>query len=123
MTSLTFIATNAANVYQYFLILISMRVRVCLSELIYRKSLKLNKNALQKTSTGQIVNFLSVDMTRIDYFFYMLPFPFVGFSLLAYAVFRLWTYLSHYTLYGILFLVIILPIQSIIGAVSCLMNK
>ena len=121
MIALTFIATNASNVNQYFLILISLRVRVCLSELIYRKSLKLNKNALQKTSTGQIVNFLSVDMTRIDEFFYMLPFPVVGLSLLAYAVFRLWTYLSHYTLYGILFLIIILPVQSIIGAVS--LNK
>ena len=43
------------------------------------------------------------------------PYPFVGFSLFGYAIFRLWKYLGHYTLYGILFLAVVLPVQSAIG--------
>lgn len=131
-----------SNVFNFFSQMISLRVRVCLSEFIYRKSLKLSQAAFAKTSTGQIVNLLSTDMTRIDWysslfilqfsksfiykishdldflrhrFFTMVPFPFVGFSLFSYAIFRLWKYLGHYTLYGVLFLAFVLPVQSAIG--------
>ena len=101
--------------YSYHSCLMALRVRVCLSELIYRKSLRLSKSAIGQTSTGQIVNFLSADMNRIDNFFNMLPFPFVGFVLLGYAIFKLWKYLSYYTLFGVAFLFFTLPIQSLIG--------
>ena len=60
-----------SNVFNFFSCMISLRVRVCLSEFIYRKSLKLSQAAFAKTSTGQIVNMLSTDMTRIDWFFAM----------------------------------------------------
>ena len=56
-------------------------------------------------------------MARIDWFVNTLPFPFVGFTLLGYAIFKLWPYLSHYTLYGVIFLLIVMPIQSFIGRV------
>ena len=115
MIVLILVYANFSNVFNYFTCLMALRVRVCLSEFIYRKSLRLSKNAIGKTSTGQIVNFLSIDMNRIDYFFNMIPFPFAGFTVLAYAIFKLWEYLSYYTFFGIIFLFIILPIQSLIG--------
>ena len=110
-----FVYSNCSNVFYYHSNLMALRVRVCLSELIYRKSLRLSKSAIGQTSTGQIVNFLSADMNRIDNFFVMLPFPFVGVALLGYAIFKLWKYLSYYTFFGVVFLIVILPIQSLIG--------
>ena len=115
--ALSFIYTITTNVFNFFSWMISLRVRVCLSELIYRKSLKLSQRAFAKTSTGQIVNLLSTDMTRIDRFFALFPFPVVGVILFAYNVFRLWTYLRHYTLYGILFLALVMPVQMLIGSI------
>ena len=115
MIFFSFVYSNCNNMYSYHSCLVALRVRVCLSELIYRKSLRLSKSAIGQTSTGQIVNFLSADMNRIDNFFNMLPFPFVGFVLLGYAIFKLWKYLSYYTLFGVAFLFFTLPIQSLIG--------
>ena len=112
---LTFIIANASNSFRFWLALISLRVQVSLSQLIYRKSLKLSKSSLHKTSVGQIANLLSVDMTRINGVFFYLPMPFIGFILIFYAIFKLWPYLHHYTLYGVLFLFLVLPIQSVVG--------
>lgn len=106
-----------SNIFNFFSCMISLRVRVCLSEFIYRKSLRLSQAAFAKTSTGQIVNLLSTDMTRIDWFFTMVPFPLVGFALFGYAIFKLWHFLGHYTLYGVLFLSVVLPVQSLIGGI------
>ena len=115
MIVLVLVHSNFSNVFNYFTCLMALRVRICLSEFIYRKSLRLSKSAIGKTSTGQIVNFLSTDMNRIDNFFNMFPFPFVGFTLLVYAIFKLWKYLAYYTFFGVIFLVFMLPIQSLIG--------
>ena len=116
MVVLILVHSNFSNVFHYFTCLIALRVRICLSEFIYRKSLRLSKSAIGQTSTGQIVNLLSTDMTRINIFFTMIPFPFAGFSLLVYAIFKLWKYLAYYTFFGVIFLSFILPFQSLIGS-------
>lgn len=114
---LSVIATNAKNVFYYFTGLVTIRLKVCLSQMIYRKSLRLSRSGFDKTSTGQIVNFLSVDMTRVEYFLAVLPYPIVSFVLMTYAVVSLWKTLSHYTLYGLLFLVFVIPVQGYIGKI------
>jgi ABC-type transport system involved in cytochrome bd biosynthesis fused ATPase/permease subunit len=48
---------------------ISIPIRAYLSQIVYRKALKLSKNALQKTSTGQIVNLLTTDLNRMEQVF------------------------------------------------------
>ncbi|RZC22691.1 ABC tran domain containing protein [Asbolus verrucosus] len=57
------------NWYIFNLRNLSMKVRIACSSLIYRKSLKLNKNNISKTATGQIVNLLSNDLSRFDKLF------------------------------------------------------
>lgn len=114
---LSLVYALASNIFNFLSYIILMRVQICLSELIYRKSLRLSQTAFAKTSTGQIVNLLTADLARMDWFFAMLPYPFVGFTLFGLAIFKLWKYIGHYTLYGVLFLMVVLPIQSLIGGV------
>ena len=54
-------------------------------------------------------------------FIILVPSPFVAIILTIYVVFKLWKYLSHYTLYGIVFLLFILPFNFIAGRVSVLL--
>ena len=70
ITGLTFVIANASIAFQYHLLLISLRLRVCLSELIYRKSLRLSKDAFHETSVGQILNLLTSDLNKIEFFFF-----------------------------------------------------
>ena len=111
------LSKNFKNVFNYLTVLTSLRVQVCLSDMIYRKALRLNRNGFSQTSTGQIINHLTVDMNRIDLFWRRLPYPVASFALLAYVVARLWKTLGHFVFYGLLFLVVVVPIQSYIGRV------
>ena len=119
---LSAVATNAKNVFYYWTGLVTLRVKICLSEMIYRKSLRLSQSGFGRTSTGQIVNFLSVDMPRVEFFFSVLPYPVVSFALLTYAIISLWKTLAHFTFYGLLFLVFVIPLQTWIGRIFSAMR-
>ncbi|XP_077981024.1 ATP-binding cassette sub-family C member 4-like [Glandiceps talaboti] len=46
---------------------LAMQAQIALSSLLYKKTIRLNDASFSKTSTGQIVNLLSNDVTRLDY--------------------------------------------------------
>ena len=105
---------NLNNLFTYNFYLISMKVRISLSCLIYRKSLKLSKSSLGKTSTGQIVNFLSNDLNSVYYFFNNVSYPIVSIFMIGYSIIKLWNYMYWYTSAGVILMICVLPIQSII---------
>ncbi|XP_008207016.1 probable multidrug resistance-associated protein lethal(2)03659 isoform X1 [Nasonia vitripennis] len=62
-----FMKTIIGNHKRYSLMHLGGRVRVALSTLIYRKTLRLSKTAIGNTTSGKIVNLLANDITRLDY--------------------------------------------------------
>lgn len=55
-----------------------MQVRIACCHMIYRKSLRLSRSALGRTTVGQMVNLLSNDVNRFDVSFIFIPFIAVG---------------------------------------------
>lgn len=55
--------------YEYHINTVTMRMRTCLTAAIYTKSLRLSNAAKQTFTTGEIVNFIAVDLQRIVDFF------------------------------------------------------
>ncbi|XP_076633489.1 putative multidrug resistance-associated protein lethal(2)03659 [Colletes latitarsis] len=71
---------------------VGMKIRVACCTLIYRKILRLSSSVLEnETSAGQMVNFLSNDVNRLDYFVFSIHYLWIGplqIFLIAYLIYR-----------------------------------
>lgn len=90
---------------------VGMKIRVSCCSLIYRKSLRLSKNALAETTIGQMVNLISNDVSRFDfgtnYIHHLVMGPiemFIGIGII-------YNYLGWTGLSGAVFLLISIPMQ------------
>ncbi|XP_059740421.1 ATP-binding cassette sub-family C member 4 isoform X6 [Bos taurus] len=103
------------HLYFYHMQRVGMRLRVAVCHMIYRKALRLSSSAMGKTTTGQIVNLLSNDVSRFDQVTMFLHYLWVG-PLQAIAVtVLLWMEIGISCLAGMAVLIILLLLQSCFG--------
>ncbi|XP_015109439.1 multidrug resistance-associated protein 4 [Diachasma alloeum] len=95
---------------------IGMQVRVACSSLIYRKSLRLSKASLNKTTPGQVVNILSNDVSRFDMLPVFLPHLIIMPIQIIVIGAIMWTRIGISTLVGVATLLIMtVPLQVLIS--------
>ncbi|XP_034193261.2 ATP-binding cassette subfamily C member 4 [Osmia lignaria lignaria] len=103
---------------------IGMKLRVACSSLIYRKVLRLSKGALIQTTPGQIVNFLSNDVSRFDELSFYLNFIWITPLQIIIIAAIIWQKIGILTIVTIgSLMLIILPIHSIFIKLSGKMRR
>ncbi|XP_054166167.1 ATP-binding cassette sub-family C member 4-like [Oppia nitens] len=102
---------------------IGMRMRVATSALIYRKSMKLSRSSLGKTTVGQIVNILSNDVNRFDEFSYYPHAIVVAPLQSALILYLLWGQLGWPCLAGMAMLILFVPFLLLVGSLFRLIRQ
>ncbi|KAB0340579.1 hypothetical protein FD754_023012, partial [Muntiacus muntjak] len=103
------------HMYFYHIQRVGMRLRVAVCHMIYRKSLRLSSSAMGKTTTGQIVNLLSNDVSRFDQVMMFLHYLWVGPLQVIAVTALLWMEIGMSCLAGMAVLIILLLLQSCFG--------
>ncbi|CAG2176301.1 unnamed protein product, partial [Oppiella nova] len=92
-----------------------MRLRASSCTLMYKKSLKLSRASLGKTTVGQIVNLMSNDVNRFDEFSIFVSYFFIAPIQTAITVYIMYTELSYYCFVGVALLLLFIPFQAFMG--------
>ncbi|XP_076314216.1 LOW QUALITY PROTEIN: ATP-binding cassette sub-family C member 10-like [Tachypleus tridentatus] len=109
--SATFLSAICSSQFGYLITKVGLKIRAAIITTIYRKTLGVSKTNLSSFSTGEIINFMSTDSERIVNFcqsfhqFWSLPLQ-VGVTL-----FLLYQQVGLAFLAGLLFAILIIPIN------------
>ncbi|XP_067116274.1 ATP-binding cassette sub-family C member 4-like isoform X2 [Osmerus mordax] len=107
--------TAVYHLYFYYVQRAGMKIRVAMCHMIYKKALRLSSSAMGRTTTGQIVNLLSNDVNRFDevtvnlHYLWLGPLQVAGVSVL------LWYEVGPSCLAGIAVIVLLVPLQTLVG--------
>lgn len=91
---------------------LGMNLMVSTSSLIYQKSLKLSRNALNDYSAGNIVNMLSNDISRFERSILYLHYIILAPVILAIFVFVMYVFVEIRGCIGIISFLLYIPLQS-----------
>ncbi|XP_055301713.1 ATP-binding cassette sub-family C member 4-like [Sitodiplosis mosellana] len=95
----------------------TMKVRVALSSVIYRKALCLSQRALTNSVPGKLVNLLSNDLQRCETLSYLHTL-WVSPLTTVLAAYILWREIDWAVIVGIAIILLFLPVQSYMGKLS-----
>ncbi|ENN79278.1 hypothetical protein YQE_04278, partial [Dendroctonus ponderosae] len=90
---------------------LAMKMRVACGSLIYRKTMKLSRNALNKATVGQMVNLLSNDLSRLDQGFILAHFAWIGPVQVTIGTWLLYREIGYAALFGVAFLISFVPLE------------
>lgn len=106
-------ALNVLFMHPYMLsnLHIGMQLRVSVCSMIYRKALKLSKNALGETTAGQVVNLLSNDVGRLDLSVLFIHYLWIGPLECIVITYLMYREIGISSVIGVVFLLLFIPLQ------------
>lgn len=102
------------NQQEYMTSVIVMRIKTCLTSVIYRKTLKLSNQGRKSYTTGEIVNMMSVDTQRVSDFVQNCNIIWSAPLQLAISVYLLYQQLGVAVFAGLGFMILSIPFNSYI---------
>lgn len=110
-------ALNAivVNHHQHFAFHNALKTRVAVCSLIYRKTLRLSQTALGQTSSGNMINLLSNDVSRFEWALYLGNYIWIGPLFTCIVAWFLWFEIGIAGLIGIGILLTIVLFLSMFG--------
>ncbi|XP_062831587.1 ATP-binding cassette sub-family C member 4 [Anolis carolinensis] len=111
----TIVLAISHHLYFYHVQRAGMKLRVAMCHMIYRKALRLSNTAMGKTTTGQIVNLLSNDVNKFDQVTIFLHYLWAAPLQVTIISVLLWMEIGPACLAGMAVLIILLPLQSLLG--------
>uniref|UniRef100_A0A182JGX3 Uncharacterized protein n=1 Tax=Anopheles atroparvus TaxID=41427 RepID=A0A182JGX3_ANOAO len=106
------------NQYNIISCLTGVRTKIAVCSVIYRKALRLSRNALGDTSPGKVVNLMSNDVNRFDIASYLVCFMWTSPVVMVLAAVLLWYEVGWSGVIGMVAIVIITPLQSYTGKLT-----
>ncbi|GFU20326.1 multidrug resistance-associated protein 7 [Nephila pilipes] len=111
----TFVSALSTVHYNYLISRIGLKIKASVMMMVYKKTLCLNKISLSGMNTGEILNFISTDSDRIVNFcssfhqFWSLPLQVII------ALVLLYQQLHYCFIIGVLFMILIIPINQVVA--------
>ncbi|XP_037954692.1 probable multidrug resistance-associated protein lethal(2)03659 [Teleopsis dalmanni] len=94
---------------------LGMKIRVGMCSMIYRKALRLSKNALGDTTAGQVVNLISNDVGRFDLAMIFVHHLWIGPLETIFITYLMYNEIGVSAVFGVAFMLLFLPMQGWLG--------
>lgn len=95
---------------------LGMRIRACLIAAVYRKSLILSNSARRDTTTGEIVNLMSVDCQRFIDLLPWFSFLWTAPVQIAIGLWLLWNEMGYAVIGGLFIMIAFIPINGFVAS-------
>lgn len=117
-------AINVISIHSFMLsqMHLGMRIRLAVCSMIYRKALRMSKNALGVTTVGQVVNLLSNDVGRLDQSILFVHYLWVGPLETIVATYFMYQQIQSSAFWGVIFLLAFIPLQGYLGKLNSVLR-
>ncbi|XP_049948143.1 ATP-binding cassette sub-family C member 4-like [Schistocerca serialis cubense] len=124
MVIINFLKLFCHHHYTMLTTYVGMRVRVACCALLYRKVLRINKQSMDVTATGQVINLMSNDVARFDVASLSANWLWISFLQLAIVTYFLYSSVSWAAFAGVIYIIIMtVPPQTYMGRLSARFRK
>ncbi|XP_046556239.1 multidrug resistance-associated protein 1-like [Haliotis rubra] len=104
------------HVLNHYTIALGIRVRAALTSAIYRKALTMNNEAKKQATSGEIVNLMSVDVTRVQKYCEQIYWVWAAPEEIAICLYLLYSTLGTAMFAGLAFLLLIIGLNVLVMA-------
>ncbi|XP_044266441.1 ATP-binding cassette subfamily C member 4-like [Tribolium madens] len=118
LIGINIINTTYGHNYMFHIMELGVRIKTAFCSLLYRKSLKLKTSSLSASSVGKIVTLVTKDVTNFESAIIFMNDMWISLILLVLTSWMMYKKIGVAALAGVLFLVLIIPMQVLFGKLT-----